>query len=169
LLYGLLNWAQMQTGRMPYRPIAFDLAESFRHEVDMLQNMANHKHVELNVQLPNQAIVTGDRNMITTVVRNLLTNAIKFTGESGQVSLEVSPFDKGYKVAIKDNGIGMSKEQMNNLFRIDYQQSKQGTAGEQGSGLGLIVCKELLEKHGKTLIVESEQGKGSVFWFSIEN
>ena len=168
LLYGLLNWAQMQTGRMPYIPIDFDLAESLRHEVGMLQNMTNHKHIKLNVQLPTQAIVTGDRNMITTVVRNLLTNAIKFTGEGGWVSLEVSPSDKGYMVVIKDNGIGMSEEQMNNLFRIDYQQSKSGTAGEQGSGLGLIVCKELLGKHGKTLIVESEQGKGSVFGFLMD-
>jgi len=98
-----------------------------------------------------------------------MTNAVKFTGEKGEIELEISTENKEkFSVSIKDTGLGMSAEQISALFRIDRQQSRDGTAGEKGSGLGLVVCHELLEKHGTTLKVESEPGQGSKFWFEIE-
>jgi signal transduction histidine kinase len=129
--------------------------------------------------------------MLITVVRNLLANAVKFTGNGGTVTLEIAESAKtrmhegtkarmdeekenltllqsyGLTVSISDTGIGMSQEQLNNLFRLESAHSRSGTAGEQGSALGLIVCKELLEKHGSTLQIESEEGKGSKFWFTL--
>jgi signal transduction histidine kinase len=100
-------------------------------------------------------------------VRNLLTNAVKFTGAGGKVSLHINENSGKYIVTVSDTGVGMSPEQLQNLFRIDRQHLRKGTAGEQSSGLGLIVCKEMLEKHGSLLNVESETGMGSKFWFEF--
>jgi signal transduction histidine kinase len=129
--------------------------------------------------MPDAALITGDADILTTVVRNLLTNAVKFTNAGGTVTLDVSPRDcrdvagnvstGGYIVSVSDTGVGMSREQIGKLFIIDSAHSRKGTSGEQGSGLGLIVCREMLAKHGTTLHVESEEGKGSRFWFEVKN
>jgi len=169
LLFNLLNWAQIQTGRMAFCPRRFDLVSALRPEVTLCQKIAQQKNISLTTTLPDEAIVFGDQNMLATVVRNLMTNAVKFTGEKGEIELEISTENKEkFSVSIKDTGLGMSAEQISALFRIDRQQSRDGTAGEKGSGLGLVVCHELLEKHGTTLKVESEPGQGSKFWFEIE-
>lgn len=168
LLYNLLNWAQVQTGRMPYNPIQLDLTSELHSDIALIKNMANRKEITLDTRMPNTAIIMGDRNMLTTVVRNLLTNAVKFTDKEGTVTLEIKPENNDHHtVSITDTGTGMSREQMETLFQIDRQYSRTGTAGEQGSGLGLIVCKELIEKHGSTLYVESEEGRGSRFEFTV--
>jgi signal transduction histidine kinase len=174
LIYNLLNWAQVQTGRMPFNPTTFDITEALHSEIAMIQNMANAKNIDLTVQLPDVAIVTGDRNMMITVIRNLLNNAVKFTEIGGHITLNITPrkdvehnLPATYIITIADNGIGMTAEQLQNLFHIDKQQTKTDTLGGQSSGLGLIVCKELLEKHGSMLHVESIEGEGSRFWFEI--
>ena len=168
LLYNLLNWAQVQTGRMPYTPTEFDLVAELRSDIALTKNMADRKGITFNTETPDEAIVTGDINMIATVVRNLLTNAIKFTGEAGTITLEITKEKIGrYKVSVADTGTGMTPEQIATLFNIDRNQSRTGTAGEQGSGLGFIVCRELLEKHGTRLQVESTPGKGSRFFFLL--
>ncbi|MDH6356994.1 ATP-binding protein [Parabacteroides sp. PF5-9] len=168
LLYNLLNWAQVQTGRMPYKPALFDLTAELHLDIALIRNMADRKGITLGVQMPDTAMVTGDRNMLTTVVRNLLTNAVKFTGKDGCITLEIQPEENSHcRISVTDTGTGMSREQMKTLFLLDSQRSKTGTAGEHGSGIGLLVCKELIEKHGSTLHVESEEGKGSRFWFTI--
>ena len=177
LLYNLLNWAQAQTGQMPYQPTPFDLAAELRKsDVSLLRNMAERKDISFIVAIPDEAIVTGDANMLLTVVRNLLTNAIKFTAPGGTVTLDVSPCRNGkscvstdYIVSVSDTGVGMSGEQIRNLFSIDRQHSRRGTTGETGAGLGLIVCRELLGKHGSELHIKSEVGKGSHFWFELKN
>ena len=163
LLYNLLNWAQVQTGRMPYLPAPFDLIDALQTDIVIIQNMAEQKGITFNIDIPQKAIVTGDDNMLTIVIRNLLTNAVKFTNAGGSVSLNISQ----NCISISDTGIGMTEEQQQNLFHIDKKRSRLGTSGEQGSGLGLIVCKELVEKHGSTLHIESVEGKGSKFWFEI--
>ena len=167
LLYNLLNWAQVQTGRMPYTPSSFNLVDALRSEIALPKNMAKHKGISLDIKMPDKAIITGDRNMIATVVRNLLANAIKFTSEGGKVLLDIEINDSNCTVSVSDTGTGMSDEQLQNLYRIESRQSRNGTAGEQGSGLGLIVCKELVEKHGGKLNVESKVGEGSRFWFRV--
>ncbi|MDH6343811.1 signal transduction histidine kinase [Parabacteroides sp. PFB2-12] len=168
LLYNLLNWAQVQTGRMPYAPTQFDLVFELRSDIALIKNMADRKEIRLELQIPETAIVTGDRHMLTTVARNLLTNAVKFTDHGGEVRLEIQPEANGrYRITVADTGTGMSREQQESLFRIDRQRSRAGTAGESGSGLGLIVCRELIEKHGSSLHLTSEEGKGSRFWFTL--
>jgi signal transduction histidine kinase len=168
LLYNLLNWAQVQTGRMPYVPTEFDLVAELRSDIALIKNMAERKGIALETQMPESAIITGDRNMLATVVRNLLTNAVKFTDKGGCITLEIKPDEEdGYTISVADTGRGMRREEVEGLFRIDRQRSRMGTAGEPGSGLGLIVCQELVEKHGGRLRVESEVGKGSEFLFAV--
>ena len=194
LLYNLLNWSQVQTGRMPYNPTTFDLSARLRKtDITLLSSIAERKGVMLNVTMPDQILITGDDNMLATVIRNLLSNAIKFTSKGGTVTLEASPspskggekegsnikdarsnsssFGGGrgeaYLISITDTGIGMSAEQTQELFNIDLKTLRSGTSGEKGVGLGLIVCKEFLEKHGSQLNIESEEGKGSKVWFEI--
>jgi signal transduction histidine kinase len=106
--------------------------------------------------------------MLTTVVRNLLVNAVKFTAKGGTVTLSISPASPKFSVTVSDTGIGMSAEQLQNLFRIDRQSLRTGTSGEPGNGLGLILCRELLQKHGSRLHIESEEGKGAGFGLRFE-
>ena len=130
--------------------------------------MADEKEKKLDVQMPTTAIITDDEKMLDAVVRNLLVNAIKYTEKGGTVTLKVEPAATGkYTVTVSDTGVGMTAEQKNNLFRLAGQPSQRGTAGETGVGLGLIICREFLGKHGSALLVESEEGKGSRFWFEV--
>ncbi|MDR2887678.1 MAG: tetratricopeptide repeat-containing sensor histidine kinase [Bacteroidales bacterium] len=170
LLYNLLNWAQVQTGRMPYRPVLFDIVSALNSDITLIRSMAERKGVTVSAVMPSIAMVTGDSNMLAAVVRNLLVNAVKFTSGGGAVLLEIALCSNGScTVSVSDTGTGMSEEQVRSLFRIDSRQSRKGTAGEQGSGLGLVVCRELLEKHGCGLHVESAEGKGTRFWFVLRS
>jgi len=185
LLYNLLNWAHVQTGRMPYSPSTFDLSASLKTDLALLQYMANVKNIRLNVRLPKHALVTGDSDMLVTVVRNIVTNALKFTPDSGEVTLVVTPSIDGarslneaegcgnttestkYTVSITDTGTGMSAEKIQDLFRNDRAPSLTGIVGKQRTGLGLVISREFLEKNGSCLHIESEEGKGSRFWFEV--
>ena len=169
LVHTLLNWARLQTGRITFTPETFNFVSRFRSDISLARTMCEKKGITLRVAIPDHAQITGDGNMLSTVVRNLLTNAVKFTAAGGTVSLTVEPASSGkHIVNVCDTGTGMTKEQISDLFRLDSTHSRKGTAGEQGTGLGLIVCKELLEKHGSELHVESEVGKGSRFWFELK-
>jgi len=171
LLYNLLNWAQLQTGRVLYKPVQFDIAAEMRDDANTLFNaMAQHKEIELITELPDTALITGDINMLKTVVRNLVDNAIKFTLPEGKVILSVTPKEnEKFMISVSDTGIGMTDEQIRKLSGRDAinRVSTRGTANETGTGLGLIVCKELLKKHGSILHIESAEGTGSKFWFEI--
>jgi len=174
LLGSLLEWSKVQTGRMEYNPSSFNLVAALQPDIDVVRSMAAHKNVTFETLMPPRAGVTTDENMLKTVVRNLLTNAVKFTPAGGNVCLEVKKVTKNkdgesalYLISVSDTGTGMTPEQIDHLFRLDSRQTREGTAGEQSSGLGLIVCRDMLEKHGTTLHVESEEGKGSRFWFEV--
>jgi len=168
LLYNLLGWAQIQTGRMTYNPDTFTISDLLEN-LTLIRKMAENKGITLSTQIPQTGLITCDGNMFSTVIRNLLTNAVKFTSAGGQVTLAIEANDNGqYTISVSDNGIGMSREQIQKLFMLDNTQSRKGTSGEEGTGLGLIVCREMLEKHETTLNVESEVGKGSKFWFELK-
>ena len=167
LIYNLLDWARVQTGRITCTPALFNLSNRLRTDVSLACAMAGKKGIALNVVFPENLHITADGNIISTVVRNLLTNAIKFTPSGGTVTFAIEP-GKRTLFTISDTGIGMSREHVKNLFRIDSQRLREGTAAEQGSGLGLIVCRDLLQKHGSHLFVESEEGKGTRFWFELK-
>ena len=185
LLYNLLNWAKLQTGRMQYCPVQFNLATELRKDSFLhFHNLAKNKEIALQFIMPESLFVTADVNMMNTIIRNLLDNAIKFTPRGGKVTLEIvqtginkgiNPLAPSTRISVSDTGMGMTEEQIRKLVgNYDttgtgrkFLTSTSGTAGETGTGLGLTVCKELLEKHGSTLHIESEPGKGSIFWFEI--
>jgi len=167
LIYNLLGWAQIQTERVAFKPATFSFS-FLDSDLSIIRKMAETKGINLVISIPDNVLVTGDCNMIATIIRNLMINAIKFTSEGGQITLSIEPTaDQKHIVSISDTGIGMNREELHRIFSLENTHSRKGTAGEQGSGLGLIVCKELLEKHGSTLFVESENEKGSRFWFVI--
>jgi signal transduction histidine kinase len=166
LLENLLEWSRSQTGSIDFKPETFDLPSMLRENKNLLQAQAANKHIKLEVpegDLPVQA----HRHSINTVVRNLISNAIKFTPPSGRITVEIQKSSTEIVVSVADTGVGMSDEVIRKLFRIDTKHSTKGTADEKGTGLGLILCKDFVEKNGGRIWVQSEIGKGSVFYFSL--
>jgi signal transduction histidine kinase/ligand-binding sensor domain-containing protein len=163
LLENLLEWANSQTKKISYNPSDINLRELFTEDFNILNDMASRKNITLKILIPENLMIRADRNMIKTVVRNLISNAIKFTAKGGTVEANAVVSRKQVEISVSDNGIGMTKEIMAKLFRIDAKLSTRGTENEKGTGLGLFLCKEFVEKHGGRISVESEPGNGSVF------
>ena len=167
LLMNLLEWSQSQTGRMEYNPVSFDFVELINEILGLLNASALQKSIAILQELPQEAIVVADKAMISTVLRNLISNAIKFTNTNGMITISVQKNQKELIVSVVDNGVGIKLDMVNKLFRIDESTSTSGTNNEHGTGLGLILCKEFVEKHGGKIWIESEYGKGSKFSFTI--
>ncbi len=167
LLEGLLDWSSSQTGKMSYEPEDTNLHKSVASIIDLLETNATSKDITILNSIDETISVFADAKATETVLRNLIANAIKFTNLSGKIIVEAENKDDEVCVSISDNGIGMSKEVQNKLFRIDLHHSTAGTAKESGTGIGLIICKELVEKQNGRIFVESELGKGSKFTFTL--
>ena len=167
LLENLLTWSRSQRGRIKYDPVKFNLTNLINENINLHKMAAEKKGLMLCTTLDKEVFAYGDRDMINSVVRNLMTNAVKFTGTSGKIEVDVHTNDKKLSVSIKDDGIGISDENIKRLFRIDEKFKTQGTHGEKGTGLGLIICREFVEKNGGHITVESEPDKGSIFTFTI--
>ncbi|MGM0582321.1 MAG: tetratricopeptide repeat-containing sensor histidine kinase [Bacteroidota bacterium] len=167
LLENLLQWSRSQTGNIEFKAEEFDLTEMLNENKKLLDKQAENKNIDIEVKNSKPIKAIAHPNSITTVIRNLLSNAIKFTEDAGQIKMGVVEEKNRYVVKIADNGVGMPKEVANKIFRIDTKHSTQGTAKEKGTGLGLILCKEFIEKNGGEIWVKSEEGKGTIFSFSI--
>ena len=167
LLENLLEWANSQRGKISFNPKQITLCELINEEFITLSEMAEMKNIGLKVTCQQSLSICADKNMIKTILRNLISNAIKFTRRNGQIEVNVTPDKSGVRIAVSDNGIGISKENMAKLFRIDGNLSSRGTENEKGTGLGLFLCKEFVTKHGGNIWAESEPGSGSVFQFII--
>ncbi len=167
LLENLLSWARVQTGRMPYEPQKIDLSEIILGVVSLFETNAKTKEITLNSIVQPNLCVFADKNMLDTVIRNLVSNALKFTPAGKFITVTTTTKDNFAEVSVIDTGLGMSPETVAKLFKIDQHVTTLGTTGEKGSGLGLILCKELVEKNGGTIGVESELNVGSRFYFSI--
>jgi signal transduction histidine kinase len=163
LLENLLAWSRLQTGRMEFEMESFDLSCEVRHAVETVKVSAINKNIILDCKAADPAMIKADRNMIRSVIHNLLSNAIKYTPEKGQVSVRTKTYEKYIELVVSDSGIGMTPEEISKLFRIDVSISRPGTNQEPGTGLGLILTKEFVEKNGGTVFVESEVDKGSSF------
>jgi signal transduction histidine kinase len=168
LLENLLEWSRSQTGNIEFKPEVFDLSSVLNENKELLTAQAQNKKIDLVNSVFDKTLVNANKNSVNTVVRNLISNAIKFTPEAGKIELRVQPNGTEVTVSVADNGVGMSQEIMDKLFRIDTKHTTKGTADEKGTGLGLILCKEFIEKNGGRIWVESEIGKGSVFRFSLK-
>lgn len=167
LLDNLLEWARSQTGNISFKPESFDLTTVLNETKDLLLTQAGNKQISIVQERIAPLGVAVHKHSITTVVRNLVSNAIKFTPAGGQVNINASENDREVIVSVSDTGVGMSEAVIKNLFRIDSKHSTLGTANEKGTGLGLVLCKDFVEKNGGRLWVESTEGKGTTFYFSI--
>lgn len=167
LLENLLLWSRTQTGRIAKNPEKFNLYELIKQNINLLKLQAENKNITLTYEGSDQIEVFADMNMITTVVRNLINNAIKFTPNGGRITITTTRQNDFAIVCIADTGIGMSLEDQQKLFRLDSHFTSLGTNNEKGTGLGLIICKEFVEANGGKIWTESKEGKGSKFYFSI--
>ncbi len=167
LLENLLEWARAQTGSLTYTPQAINIKELVSENISYIKVYATNKQINLQSEIKEDAQVVADRNMLNTVLRNLLHNALKFTYPGGSVSITAESNHQHMLLSVKDTGMGIPKKDIDKLFRIDVKYTNQGTAQERGTGLGLILCKEFVEKHGGTIWVESTLKKGSEFKFTI--
>jgi signal transduction histidine kinase len=167
LLQNLLLWSRSQTGRLEFSPRKLELLDIINENFLLLNKTSEKKQIRLHHEIPFALHVTADEDMLNTVLRNLLTNAIKFSNKGSIISVKAVANDNFVEICVADSGIGMDQKKIDNLFRLDAAHSTAGTENELGTGLGLILCKEFIEKNGGKIWVESEIGKGSKFNFSL--
>jgi len=167
LLVNLLDWAKLQRGDFSYQPERHLLKDKLNDIIEFTSQIAAKKNIKVSLSCEDDAYAVFDKNMIDTITRNILLNAIKFTNEGGTVNIFAKNRNNLTQIDIIDNGVGMSSKEIGYLFRIDKKFSKCGTANEKGTGLGLIICKELIVEHGGKVWVESKVGSGSKFSFTI--
>ncbi|MHC1737726.1 MAG: PAS domain S-box protein [Ignavibacteriaceae bacterium] len=168
LLGNLLEWAQMQSGNLTFSPKELNVAEAAFITIDTLVSGAAKKEITIEKQIPESLQFYADEKMINSVIRNLLSNALKFTPRGGKVIISAKEIDSGaVELTVRDYGVGMSEDYLAKLFKLDEKVGTEGTEGESSTGLGLLLCKEFVEKNNGTIRVESELGKGSAFHITI--
>ena len=167
-LENLLTWARVQRGETTYEPKIIDLHKLCIEIVQIFLLKAGEKNITLENCVGYNTQVVADENMVNTILRNLVSNALNFTKSSGTVRIISEVKDDNIIVSVEDNGVGISKENQTKLFQIDQKYIGRNTEGEKGTGLGLILCKEFIEKHGKDIWIESEFEKGSKFKFTLQ-
>lgn len=168
LLENLLEWSRLQLGVMLFKPEVINLKSFIGHCDQTTADLAMKKQINLDINVPEKLFVFADSNMLHSILRNLVTNSIKFTKEGGKI--EIRAYNSGndmVKVSVRDNGIGMTNSTLEKLFHIEFNVSRPGTNNEPSSGLGLLLCKEFVEKHGGSISVESKESEGSCFCFTL--
>ena len=167
LLTDLLDWSRLQNKNIVLNLEPVLLYRELVKAIESLGFVSNLKNIQIIERIEDNVFVTADKNILELILRNLISNGIKFTNQGGIIDISAFIRDKFVEVTVKDNGIGMSKEDLINIFRKDKYLSTEGTSNEKGSGLGLLLCKEFVEKQGGTIWVTSEEGQGSSFTFTI--
>jgi signal transduction histidine kinase len=167
LLDNLLTWSRAQTGKIDFNPENFNLYAIVDSNLSLFKLNAENKKIKLTNNLNPGTYVFADINMINTVIRNLVSNSLKFTNEGGEIKAHSKIHGDMLEISVTDTGIGMSEKIKNKLFRIDTHHTSVGTSNEKGTGLGLILCKEFVNRNGGDIRVESEVGKGSTFSFTV--
>jgi len=167
ILQNLLDWSRSQTGLLKINPEKINLKDLLDENIEDAGQFSGYKEIEIHSELKGDLIIVADRNMINTVLRNLLSNAVKYSYRFGKVSVNAASDGKEVTISVKDNGIGVPEENRDKIFRIDSEYSETGTENEQGTGLGLKLSREFVEKQGGKIWVESTENGGSVFKFSI--
>lgn len=167
LLLNLLEWSRSQTGKMEFSPEYVEIVALINEVATLITDSALQKAISISKELPPSTFIFADKAMISTILRNLISNAVKFTNLGGKIIVSAKQEQDQLLVSVCDNGVGIKKETISKLFRIDENHSTYGTLNETGTGLGLILCKEFVEKHNGKIWVESTPGKGSTFFFTI--
>lgn len=167
LLENLLHWSKTQSGNIEFNPEDNDLGFIAQDSIQLLKMNADKKSINLHSEIKDRTLVLSDLNMTSTIIRNLLSNAIKFTPDGGEVKIYAKSVGNFQEVTIEDNGVGIPDNVIDKLFRVDVHISTKGTSKEDGTGLGLVLCKEFVEKNGGKIRVESQLDKGSKFIFTM--
>lgn len=167
LVGNLLEWSRSQTGTLAYEPERINISEIIKKNILLAEQHARQKKVRITYTMEECLLADADPNMMDTVVRNLLSNAIKFTARGGAASVTAYESGDTIGISVSDTGIGISEENIGKLFRIDVRLSTRGTDDEGGTGLGLILCKEFIEKNKGQIRVESKEGRGTTFHFTL--
>jgi len=167
LLEDILLWVKVQSGKLPYEPQSQDFTEICTDVIEFLQQNAIKKNIAVKYLEIEKINVFADINMLKTTLRNLISNAIKFTNPGGKVNIYAEQTPINLTVTVADDGIGIAPEIIDKIFDVSQTYTSKGTANETGTGLGLLLCKEFVEKHGGKIWVESEIGKGSLFIFTL--
>lgn len=167
LLEDILMWVRANSDKIPYEPQKLNFGTICTEVTENLNLTANTKDITINHSALDEVNLFADKNMLTTVLRNLISNSIKFTNKKGQIDIYAETNQTNATITISDNGIGIKPDSINKLFDISQKITTTGTANEKGAGLGLLLCKEFVEKHGGKIWVESEVGKGSTFYFTL--
>lgn len=168
LLENLLEWSRTQTESIQFSPKSFNICDVLTANETIFKQAASAKEIDISwPEKSKDKVVYADYNMVNFVIRNLLNNAVKFSYEKGKIEVTTRLEDNKLVCSIRDHGIGMDKDTLNKLFKIEHSIQRDGTANEKGTGLGLILCKEFIEKNGGEIWVESTEGEGSVFFFKL--
>lgn len=168
LLQNLLEWSLSQTNEIQFQPEEINLNQLVNHALSMPLEVAKSKEIEIEVNIPEKEFIVADKNMMETVLRNIVSNAIKFTESQGKISITSYNDQKGVTLKISDNGIGMSKATLSALFDNNNNTSQQEIIQDQGMGLGLMLCKDFIERHDGKIWAESIQGQGTVFYIFVK-
>ncbi len=167
LLENVLLWSTNQAGVMNFKPRILDVRETLNSSIEVLKIVAAQKNIEIINNVQGQIMISADIDMIHTVFRNLLSNAIKFTPNFGSVEVHAEILNKAVRISVIDYGVGMNSKTLNNLFRIEKKMPSRGTNNESGTGLGLVLCKDFIEKHEGSIVVESKENEGSKFIITL--
>ena len=167
LLEDLLTWSNSQTGSLPFKPEVLSLQSILCQTVDCFRVSANSKSIKIGLNYQKNIAVVVDEFMLRTILRNLLSNAIKFTFKEGQINVTAEKKGSHVLISVSDNGVGIDSRFLSEIWDPSNTYSTAGTCNEQGTGLGLTICKDFVDKHGGRIWGESELGRGSTFWFSL--
>lgn len=167
LIENLLQWSRIQTGRIEFNPEKIFLSQKVDELFRLIKTNAIEKNIKLLNGVNNDVCVNADNFLVTSVLQNLLSNAVKFTPEGGCIKISADKVEDQIEISVTDTGIGISEKNIEKLFRYDLPFSQSGTNGEKGTGLGLLICKELLEKNLQSIRVKSKPGIGSEFIFTL--
>ena len=167
LLDSLLNWALSQNKEKNFKPVKINLFDLLKEEIESLKTIAGQKQITMSHSIDPGLNVVADLQMVKTILRNLISNAIKYTNDNGEITINALENKRDVEVIVKDNGVGISSENQRKLFKIEAFHSTPGTHDEKGTGLGLLLCKEFVELHGGNIRLESELDKGTRFAFTL--
>jgi PAS domain S-box-containing protein len=167
LLENLLEWSIIQRGAADYSPLSCCLAEMVKENIELMQAFARHKNVKFICSVPDDLRVFADKSMLKMILRNIFSNAVKFSINNGKVIVSSRVENSMVRLSVEDQGMGMDQKTLATLFALDQMSSQRGTAGEKGTGLGLLLCKEYVNKHGGEIWAESVRHKGTVFHFTL--